>query len=130
MGEGDKTRRLRCGHEFHADCIQAWVTKANRCPVCSVEPLDAAYIARRRNARSSTRRGIDAAISRERRRRTRGPGGGYELDGDGGEQVEDVRSEVDAGEIRDEQDASVDRFSVASVAPPDAVSLQPVVGSA
>lgn len=129
MGEGDKTRRLRCGHEFHADCIQAWVTKANRCPVCSVEPLDAACIAKRRNARSSTRRGIDAAISRERRRRTRGAGGGYELDGDGSEQVEDEGSGVGAGEGRDGQDVSVDVFAVAPVAPPDAVALQPVVGS-
>lgn len=80
MAEGDKTRKLRCSHEFHADCIQAWVTKANRCPVCSVEPLEAAAIAKRRNARSSTRRGIDAAISQQRRRRTRGANGTYELD--------------------------------------------------
>lgn len=80
MAEGDKTRKLRCSHEFHADCIQAWVTKANRCPVCSVEPLEAAAIAKRRNARSSTRRGIDAAISQQRRRRTRGANGVYELD--------------------------------------------------
>lgn len=83
MADGDKTRKLRCGHDFHADCIQAWVTKANRCPVCSIEPLEAASIAKRRNARSSTRRGIDAAISQQRRRRTRGANGLYELDSEG-----------------------------------------------
>lgn len=80
MMDGVKTRKLRCGHEFHTDCIRAWVTKANRCPVCSVEPLEAAAIAKRRNARSSARRGIDAAISQQRRRRTRGPNGLYTLD--------------------------------------------------
>lgn len=56
-----------------------------------MEPLESAAVARRRNARSSARRGIDSGISRERRRRTRSPGGFYHLDVDGGDGNDESR---------------------------------------
>lgn len=101
MMEGVSTRALRCGHEFHALCIEEWITKANRCPVCNVEALDPEQMAKRRNVKSSARRGIDNAIlaamavesSRmsgtlqtrpsQRRRRSRGANGAYELRDEG-----------------------------------------------
>jgi Ring finger domain len=80
MCAGDKTRELRCGHEFHGPCIETWLTKQNRCPVCNVEPLEASALAKHRNARSTARRGIDAALStQQRRRRTRGQNGVWHL---------------------------------------------------
>jgi Ring finger domain len=83
MEAGDKTRGLRCGHEFHGGCIETWLTKQNRCPVCNVEPLEPSALAKRRNARSTARRGIDAALSsqqqQQRRWRTRGQNGVWQL---------------------------------------------------
>ena len=28
------TRKLKCGHEFHLDCIELWLTEKNSCPIC------------------------------------------------------------------------------------------------
>lgn len=97
MEMNHKTRALPCGHEFDAVCIEEWVTKANRCPVCSKEPVDSAALARRRNARTSTRRGIDAAITRQRRRRVRGQNGLFQLQNEvAAQQEDDVPSSQDA----------------------------------
>lgn len=35
---GQKKRTLRCEHQFHSPCIEKWLVKANRCPVC-VQPV-------------------------------------------------------------------------------------------
>jgi hypothetical protein len=33
--EGDQLRRLPCGHQqFHAACVDHWLSKAGRCPLC------------------------------------------------------------------------------------------------
>lgn len=79
MEIGQKTRRLPCSHEYHSGCVEEWITKVNRCPICSQEPLEREVLTSRRNARSTRRRGIDAAIARERRRRTRTPDGRIQL---------------------------------------------------
>lgn len=33
----DIVRRLKCGHEFHINCIDRWFTKNKKCPVCRYE---------------------------------------------------------------------------------------------
>jgi hypothetical protein len=32
--EGAPTKVLRCQHEFHVDCIDAWLSTKNSCPLC------------------------------------------------------------------------------------------------
>ncbi|KAF4683309.1 hypothetical protein FOZ60_009351 [Perkinsus olseni] len=33
--EGDRIRGLRCGHDFHASCVDVWLLQhQNRCPLC------------------------------------------------------------------------------------------------
>lgn len=32
-------RILKCGHEYDAPCIDAWLSKEKRCPLCGKEPL-------------------------------------------------------------------------------------------
>lgn len=43
--EGDQLRRLPCGHQqFHSCCVDHWLSKAGRCPLCvaDVQPKDEA----------------------------------------------------------------------------------------
>ncbi|XP_066332445.1 RING-H2 finger protein ATL56-like [Miscanthus floridulus] len=38
---GDRCRVLpRCGHRFHADCLDSWLRKSRRCPVCRTEAVE------------------------------------------------------------------------------------------
>ncbi|CAD5318582.1 unnamed protein product [Arabidopsis thaliana] len=37
--EGDNLGTLKCGHEFHKDCIKQWVMIKNLCPICKTEAL-------------------------------------------------------------------------------------------
>jgi hypothetical protein len=30
----DKLMKLRCGHEFHVECIETWLRAKRACPVC------------------------------------------------------------------------------------------------
>ncbi|KAI0563937.1 hypothetical protein FGB62_32g121 [Gracilaria domingensis] len=75
MVEGSKTRRLPCGHWFDADCIDVWATKANRCPVCNANIIDEEELERRR---LGTVEAADQGV-RQRRRRTRGENGTFEV---------------------------------------------------
>jgi len=33
--EGDRLRRLRCGHHFHRHCVDAWLSRSDKCPLCN-----------------------------------------------------------------------------------------------
>lgn len=35
--EGERLRQLRCGHAFHKDCVDEWLKKEKKCPVCNHE---------------------------------------------------------------------------------------------
>mmetsp|Transcript_110207 Transcript_110207/g.312616 ORF Transcript_110207/g.312616 Transcript_110207/m.312616 type:complete len:307 (+) Transcript_110207:86-1006(+) len=35
--EGESLRELPCGHKFHAPCIDRWLLKSSRCPLCMQE---------------------------------------------------------------------------------------------
>lgn len=35
MKPGDRAKRLQCQHEYHAGCIDSWLAKEKRCPVCN-----------------------------------------------------------------------------------------------
>ncbi|KAK8479994.1 hypothetical protein V6N13_132658 [Hibiscus sabdariffa] len=37
VSEGEKLRWLRCGHGFHACCIDAWLEVGTTCPICRVD---------------------------------------------------------------------------------------------
>lgn len=65
---GAKIRTLPCGHVFNATCVETWVVRANRCPVCNTpvvdkkaEPVKEAYTAPLRRARRH--RGSDGRFS-------------------------------------------------------------------
>lgn len=39
MAPGARVRTLRCRHTFCLNCVDAWVMRANRCPVCQLPPV-------------------------------------------------------------------------------------------
>lgn len=39
--EGDRLRKLPCGHHFHQSCIDEWLRRSKKCPLCN-GPIDAA----------------------------------------------------------------------------------------
>ena len=40
MRKKDNLRALKCGHVFHADCIESWLKKSNECPICRMNVND------------------------------------------------------------------------------------------
>lgn len=80
-----KVRRLPCQHTFHAECIEEWVTKANRCPVCNKHVIDPMQL---QKSRTAALQGVappplivsdSASYHRYRRRRARGENGIFQL---------------------------------------------------
>ena len=37
FSDGDDMRRLACGHEFHAPCVDSWLALRRTCPVCRLD---------------------------------------------------------------------------------------------
>ncbi|KAL2456421.1 Uncharacterized protein Adt_46802 [Abeliophyllum distichum] len=37
--ENERVGILRCGHEYHVDCITTWLLQKNVCPICKAEAL-------------------------------------------------------------------------------------------
>jgi hypothetical protein len=35
--ENEKIRQLKCGHCFHCECVDNWLEKDKKCPVCKFE---------------------------------------------------------------------------------------------
>ncbi|KAL2466668.1 Uncharacterized protein Adt_42519 [Abeliophyllum distichum] len=46
--ENESVGMLRCGHEYHVDCITKWLLQKNVCPICKAEALPT----KQRNERS------------------------------------------------------------------------------
>ncbi|KAF3790449.1 E3 ubiquitin-protein ligase RING1-like [Nymphaea thermarum] len=41
VSRGDSVAKMPCSHEFHEDCISAWLERAHSCPLCRLElPTD------------------------------------------------------------------------------------------
>ncbi|CAI9786213.1 unnamed protein product [Fraxinus pennsylvanica] len=38
-GDHESIGRLRCGHEYHVDCITRWLCQKNVCPVCKATAI-------------------------------------------------------------------------------------------
>lgn len=78
-------RKLPCGHFFHSACIQEWTSKANRCPVCTLPVVDQQQLEKSRLAMLNGETvepilsGSDLPSTRQRRRRTRGENGTFQL---------------------------------------------------
>ena len=36
---GNRIKKLQCGHEYDAECIDKWLSAEKRCPVCSQPPF-------------------------------------------------------------------------------------------
>jgi len=56
-------RRLPCGHHFHVQCVDAWLRRSKRCPLC-MTAIDAAGCGHRHN--EVVDRGSSTLIRRER----------------------------------------------------------------
>lgn len=80
-----QVRKLPCGHFFHSACIQEWTSKANRCPVCTLPVVDQQQLEKSRLAMLNGETpepllsGPDLPATRQRRRRTRGENGTFQL---------------------------------------------------
>ena len=35
--DGDKVKYLDCLHNFHSDCIDPWLEKNSKCPICKTD---------------------------------------------------------------------------------------------
>ncbi|CAA2980982.1 E3 ubiquitin ligase BIG BROTHER-related-like [Olea europaea subsp. europaea] len=38
-GDNESIGRLRCGHEYHVDCITRWLCQKNVCPICKATAI-------------------------------------------------------------------------------------------
>jgi len=36
---GEKYKELKCRHEYHSKCIDQWLVREKRCPVCSKDAV-------------------------------------------------------------------------------------------
>jgi len=39
FASGNRFKALQCGHEYDASCIDTWLAKEKRCPVCNAAPF-------------------------------------------------------------------------------------------
>ena len=64
--EGDTLRRLPCGHEFHQNCVDRWLTDHRTCPMCKSDVVQGARAESSENRRSATRSATPSASGRAR----------------------------------------------------------------
>jgi hypothetical protein len=36
----DDLGKLKCGHDFHFNCIKKWLVQKNNCPICKKPAVD------------------------------------------------------------------------------------------
>jgi len=36
----DDLGKLKCGHDFHFNCIKRWLVEKNNCPICKKAAVD------------------------------------------------------------------------------------------
>lgn len=54
---GEKVRRLPCGHDFHSGCVDTWLRRNKKCPLC-LRAIDEQQPARRKFHAECLARGL------------------------------------------------------------------------
>lgn len=64
FGGGDVMRRLPCRHRFHMACIDKWLHRNKRCPLC-MHPIDEAVAPHSGSVAKPHRRNVSCALERD-----------------------------------------------------------------